>query len=101
MAKAACGAVDVLPVALETNLSRCIEQLQENGFFVVGLDERGTPITDLPRHNRVALVLGAEGDGLRRLVAEHCDTLVALPTRGPIFSLNVSNAAAVALYALL
>ncbi|NBX66617.1 MAG: 23S rRNA (guanosine(2251)-2'-O)-methyltransferase RlmB [Proteobacteria bacterium] len=100
LAKTASGAVDVIPVAVETNLSRTIEMLQEHGFFVVGLDERGTPIGALPKHNRVALVLGAEGAGLRRLVSEHCDALVALPTLGSIRSLNVSNAAAVALYAV-
>lgn len=100
LAKTASGAVDTLPVALETNLSRTIEMLQENGFFVVGLDERGTPISDLPKHARVALVLGAEGAGIRRLVADHCDALVALPTVGKILSLNVSNAAAVAMYAI-
>jgi 23S rRNA (guanosine2251-2'-O)-methyltransferase len=100
LAKAASGAVDAIPVALETNLSRAVELLQEHGFFVAGLDERGTAIADLPAQNRVALVLGAEGAGIRRLVADHCDALVSLPTQGPILSLNVSNAAAVALYAL-
>lgn len=100
LAKTACGAADVIPVALETNLSRAIETLQEHGFFVTGLDERGEDISKLPRHARTALVLGAEGAGIRRLVAEHCDALAALPTVGEIRSLNVSNAAAVALYAL-
>ncbi len=100
LAKAASGAVDAIPVAVETNLSRAVELLQEHEFFVVGLDERGTPLADLPAHNRVALVLGAEGSGIRRLIADHCNGLVALPTQGPILSLNVSNAAAVALYAL-
>jgi len=101
LAKVASGAADVIPVALETNLSRCIEMLQENGFFVIGLDERGEDIGKLPYYKKLALVLGAEGEGLRRLVAEHCDTLASLPTRGQILSLNVSNAAAVALYATL
>ncbi len=100
LAKTASGAADVIPIALETNLSRAIEMLQENGFFVVGLDERGDSIATIPAHDRVALVLGAEGSGLRQNVAHHCDTLASLPTEGPILSLNVSNAAAVALYAL-
>lgn len=100
LAKTASGAADVIPVAAETNLSRAIEFLQENGFFVAGLDERGDAISDLPKHTRVALVLGAEGSGLRPNVANHCDQLVCLPTQGAIRSLNVSNAAAVALYAL-
>ncbi len=101
LAKTASGAADVIPVAVETNLSRAIEMLQENGFFVAGLDERGDALSKLPAHKRIALVLGAEGAGLRRLVADHCDTLVSLPTQGDIRSLNVSNAAAVALYAVL
>ncbi|MBU6234890.1 MAG: 23S rRNA (guanosine(2251)-2'-O)-methyltransferase RlmB [Alphaproteobacteria bacterium] len=101
LAKTASGAADVIPVAMETNLSRAIETLQEHGFFVIGLDERGTPLSELPHYDRVALVLGAEGAGLRRLVAEHCDGLASLPTQAPIYSLNVSNAAAVALYALI
>lgn len=99
LAKTASGAADVIPVAVETNLSRAIELLQDNGFFVIGLDERGEPISKLPQHDRLVLVLGAEGTGLRRNVAEHCDGLASLPTQGPIKSLNVSNAAAVALYA--
>jgi 23S rRNA (guanosine2251-2'-O)-methyltransferase len=106
LAKTASGAVEHLPVCYETNLSRTIEELKENGFFVFGLDERGErTIGQVTAHNakgaeKIVLVLGAEGDGLRRLVKEHCDELVKLPTQGAIASLNVSNAAAVALYAL-
>lgn len=100
LAKAASGAADVIPVAVETNLSRAIELLQENDYFVIGLDERGDNIADLPKYDRLAIVLGAEGSGLRQNVANHCDGLVSLPTEGVIRSLNVSNAAAVALYAV-
>ncbi|MCK6418576.1 MAG: 23S rRNA (guanosine(2251)-2'-O)-methyltransferase RlmB [Alphaproteobacteria bacterium] len=100
LAKTACGGVDHLPVALATNLSRAIEELQENGFFVAGLDERGDPLSSYKAGGRQALVLGSEGEGIRRLVKEHCDVLLRLPTQGEIQSLNVSNAAAVALYAL-
>jgi 23S rRNA (guanosine2251-2'-O)-methyltransferase len=98
MAKTACGAMEHTPIAYETNLSRSIEALQEAGYFVYGLDERGE---DMPRDtpSKAVLVLGAEGEGLRHLVKEKCDVLVKLPTSGPIASLNVSNAAAVALYA--
>ena len=101
LAKIACGAVEHMDVIYETNLSRATESLQENGFFVYGLDERGeqTPSeVDIAPH--AALVLGAEGAGLRRLVREHCDMLLQLPSKGALSSLNVSNAAAVALYAL-
>ena len=101
LAKTASGAVEHLPVACETNLSRAIEDLKEHGFFVYGLDEHGAQsiadITPQPKE-KIVLVLGAEGSGLRRLVKENCDALVRLPTREPIASLNVSNAAAIALY---
>lgn len=107
LAKTASGAVEHIGVAYETNLSRSIEELKEEGFFVFGLDERGErEVGDIMRNNtkgdhKLVLVLGAEGPGMRRLVKEHCDELVKLPTQGEISSLNVSNAAAVALYALL
>jgi len=101
LAKTACGALEHLPVAYETNLSRTLEALKESGFFAVGLDERGKiSIGDYTPSEKIVLVLGAEGEGLRRLVAENCDELVRLPTSGPILSLNVSNAAAVALFSL-
>ena len=101
-AVSASGAVDHIPLAREVNLSRALEQLKEAGFFCIGLDERGkNTVASLNLTGKVALVLGAEGEGLRRLVAENCDELVKLPTQGPIASLNVSNAAAVALYELI
>jgi 23S rRNA (guanosine2251-2'-O)-methyltransferase len=100
LAKTACGGVDYLPVAVATNLSRAIEDLQENGFFVVGLDERGQDLETYKPAQKTAFVLGSEGDGMRRLIKEKCDVLIRLPTIGPIQSLNVSNAAAVSLFAL-
>lgn len=108
LAKTACGAVDHIPVAHATNLARAIEELQQNGFFVYGLDERGEKdINDLQQEKlngtlprKILIILGSEGSGLRRLVQESCDAIVKLPTRGAIASLNVSNAAAVAFYAL-
>lgn len=100
VAKAACGAIEHVLVAYETNLSRSIEALQAEGYMVAGLDERGEQTVDaLREHKKLALVLGAEGPGLRHLVKEHCDLLVKINMEGPIPSLNVSNAAAVALYA--
>lgn len=98
LAKTACGALEHVPVAFETNLSRAIETLQENGYFVYGLDERGEDISGIDFATKAALVLGAEGPGMRRLVKEHCDALVRLPMQGKMPSINVSNAAAVALY---
>jgi 23S rRNA (guanosine2251-2'-O)-methyltransferase len=101
LAKSASGAVEHVPVVREVNLTRALEQLKEAGYFCVGLAERGKQtLAELEAPAKVALVLGAEGDGLRRLVSETCDTLARLPTGGPIGSLNVSNAAAVALYEL-
>ncbi len=102
LAKSASGAVEHVPLIREVNLSRALEQLKEAGFFCIGLDEEGKqPLAKLKLTGKIALVLGAEGSGLRRLVAENCDELVKLPTQGPIGSLNVSNAAAVALYELI
>jgi 23S rRNA (guanosine2251-2'-O)-methyltransferase len=99
LAKAASGAAEIVPILRETNLSRAIERLHEAGFSVIGLAEGAAqPIETIAIGARTALALGAEGEGLRRLVAEHCDVLAALPTEPPIGSLNVSNAAAIGLY---
>ncbi len=101
LAKTACGALEHVPVVFETNLSRAIEQLQEQGWMVIGLDERGEKeISDVKDHKKIALVMGAEGPGLRPNVAGHCDLLARLEMTGPMPSINVSNAAAIALYAL-
>ena len=102
LAKTACGAADHIPVAYEVNLSRALEKLQEEHYTVIGLDEHAEKtFSELRSYDRAVIVLGAEGPGMRRLVKDHCDVLVKLPTQPPIASLNVSNAAAVALYALL
>jgi len=99
LAKAAAGAVDLLPHARVTNLSRALEHLADLGWRAVGLDgESKTPLSDAFDGSPTVLVLGSEGEGLRRLVAEHCDVLVAIPMPGGFESLNVSAAAAVALY---
>ncbi len=108
IAKVACGGVEHVPVFRETNLSRALEVLQNNDILCMGLDERGRMTLpevmedkNLSSYSGIALVLGAEGEGLRRLTAENCDVLVQLPSSGgAIKSLNVSNAAAVALYEL-
>ena len=101
LVKTASGAAEHIPVAYETNLSRTLEELQEEGFVALALDERGDiSLENLPAYDRAVIVMGAEGPGIRRLVKEHCDRLVRLPTGGPVGVLNVSNATAVALYAL-
>jgi len=99
LAKAAAGAVDVLPAARVVNLSRALETLTDAGWRTVGLDGSARDgLAQVLDGGPVVLVLGSEGEGLRRLVAEHCDTLAKIPMPGGFESLNVSAAAAVALY---
>ena len=99
MAKAASGAAERLPLVRVTNISRAIEDLKKHEFWAVGLDGSATEVLDRKvMKGRIVLILGAEGSGLRRLVAETCDHLVKIPILGSVESLNLSNAAAVALY---
>ena len=99
LAKAASGALEVVPLVRAVNLARALDQLKEAGFWLYGLDERGdVAIGDLDLAGRVCIVLGAEGEGLRRLTAEKCDRLATIPTAAALAALNVSNAAAVASY---
>ncbi|MDG6094235.1 23S rRNA (guanosine(2251)-2'-O)-methyltransferase RlmB [Acetobacter sp. AN02] len=101
LAKAASGALERVPLVRVVNLSRTIVQLQEQGIWTVGLDADG-PVLDGASFSgrRVALVLGAEGSGLRRLTRETCDEVASLKMAGGMESLNVSVAAAVGLYEL-
>jgi 23S rRNA (guanosine2251-2'-O)-methyltransferase len=99
LAKAASGGLEVVPLLRAVNLARTLEQLKQADFWLYGLDERGdAAIGTLDLKGRVCIVLGAEGEGLRRLTAEKCDRLVTIPTQAALAALNVSNAAAVAAY---
>jgi 23S rRNA (guanosine2251-2'-O)-methyltransferase len=101
MAKAASGALELVPLISVGNLAQAIAILKKAGYWIYGLDgEAKASLCETKFDAKTALILGAEGRGLRRLTAEHCDFLVKIPMSGQMESLNVSNAAAVALYAL-
>ena len=98
LGKAASGALEHVPVVSVVNLARAMEALGDLGYTRIGLDSEGAvPLATVPVEGATALVLGAEGKGLRRLTRENCDVIAKLDFPGPIKSLNVSNACAAAL----
>ncbi len=102
MAKTASGAVECVPYVQVPNLAQALESLKRRDYWCLGLaSEAELPISGTQALERIALVMGAEGQGLRRLTRERCDLLLSLPTPGPLKELNLSVATAVALYELL
>jgi 23S rRNA (guanosine2251-2'-O)-methyltransferase len=99
VAKAASGAAETVPVITVTNLSRTLAELKKRDIWVLGADEGGESLFESDVTGPIAWVLGAEGQGLRRLTRERCDRLVGIPLSGAVESLNVSVAAGICLYA--
>lgn len=98
VAKVASGAAETVPYVMVTNLARALRELKEDGVWIVGTDGAApTPIYGARLQGPLAWVLGAEGEGMRRLTREHCDELVSIPMAGSVESLNVSVAAGVCL----
>jgi 23S rRNA (guanosine2251-2'-O)-methyltransferase len=99
VSKVACGAAESVPLVRVTNLVRAMEFLKEQGVWIYGAaGEADASIYEIDCSGSIGIVMGAEGDGLRRLTREHCDGLFALPMLGTVDSLNVSVATGVSLY---
>lgn len=99
VAKVSAGAIDHIPVARVTNMTRLLETLKEAGVWIYGLDPTATKlVTEVDLRGPVGLVLGGEGKGLRPGVLQHCDERIRIPMKGHVHSLNVSASAAVALF---
>lgn len=103
LAKTASGAFEHVPYIQVTNLARAVDEIRALGFFTIGLDSEGESdlletVASNRQRDKIALVLGAEGRGLRRLTRDLCDALARLDMEGPIKSLNVSNAAALSMF---
>lgn len=99
LAKSASGALEIVPVIHVTNLAETLKTLKKNGYWCIGLDGNAKEKIDTAlKFEKAAIVMGAEDKGLRRLTRETCDVLVSLPISNKMESLNVSNAAAIAMY---
>jgi 23S rRNA (guanosine2251-2'-O)-methyltransferase len=99
VSKVSSGASEVMPLITVTNLARSMREMQELGIWLIGTDDEAEKsIYDLDLTGPIALVMGAEGEGMRRLTREHCDQLVRIPMHGVVESLNVSVASGVCLY---
>lgn len=101
MAKAAAGTMEIVPTVRVTNIARAIETLKQNGFWIIGMDGYARETVDkIDKSGKLAVIMGSEGSGMRRLIEESCDMAVRLPISEQVESLNVSTAAAIVLYEL-
>jgi len=101
MAKASAGTIELVPIVRVTNLTRAIEILKKAGFWIVGMDGYAKQkIDEVDKNAKLAVIMGSEGSGMRRLVEESCDIRVRLDINEKVESLNVSTAAAIVLYEL-
>ena len=100
VSKAACGAIEYMPIARVSNIASAIDQLKEAGVWVYAADMDGTDYLKQDFSGAAALVIGSEGNGVSRLVKDKCDVIVSLPMKGHITSLNASVAAGILMYAI-
>jgi 23S rRNA (guanosine2251-2'-O)-methyltransferase len=101
LAKAASGCLELIQIIQVTNLSQAINTLKDNQFWVIALDGSGTtPLSNIPYCQHLAVIIGAEGQGIRRLTREHADWTVSIPISKNVESLNASNATAITLYTI-
>ncbi|KAF0193594.1 MAG: 23S rRNA (guanosine2251-2'-O)-methyltransferase [Bacillota bacterium] len=98
VAKASAGAASHLPVARVPNLTQCVKELKEEGFWVIGAEAGGKSLYESKFTGPLALVVGSEGEGIGRLLKENCDEIITIPMQGPVNSLNASVAAGVVLF---
>ncbi len=97
--KSAAGATAHLPVVYVTNIARFLEDAKKKGLWVIGTAEDGeTPLTGIHEYLPAVIVIGSEGEGMRRLVREKCDVITAIPLKGHVGSLNASVAAGIVVY---
>ena len=101
IAKAACGCLELMQIAKVTNIKNTIERLKKMDFWIAGLDACGQGnINDISEIDKLAIIIGSEGKGMRRLTSTHCDFLIKIPISEHVESLNASNAASIIFYLL-
>jgi 23S rRNA (guanosine2251-2'-O)-methyltransferase len=98
VARTSAGAVSYVNTIVVKNLSRAIDYLKKSGFWVYSSEMNGSPVDTLNLKGRTAIVMGSEGKGVSRLLAEKCDSCISIPVSGNIDSLNVSVAAGIIMY---